>query len=108
MLDSEVVATALPGGGFPAPYDDRLSSVLGVDVRRQRERFQGEKVSLGAGLVAEASRQTRVPRDGSPPSYLELIASPFSVKDIPVLELPQESDARARRAASAVARELRG
>ncbi len=88
MLDSEVVSDVrFLAAGFPAPYGDRLSSVLEVDLREgSRERFQGElEIGIsGAGFVAEGP----LGKHGTflataRRSYLDLIAGPFGVKDVP-------------------------
>ncbi len=88
MIDAEVVGDArFLAGGFPAPYGNRLSSVLEVGLREgSRTRYQGQlQLGIsGAGLVVEGPLGTR----GSflataRRSYLDLIAGPFGVRDVP-------------------------
>ena len=88
MIDAEVVGDArFTAGGFPAPYGNRLSAVLEVGLREgSRTRLQGQlQLGIsGAGLVVEGPLGKR----GSflataRRSYLDLIAGPFGVRDVP-------------------------
>jgi hypothetical protein len=88
MLNSELISNVnFMAGGFPAPYGERLSSVLEVSLRegsRQKLHSELDLGMAGAGLLAEGP----LGRRGSwivsgRHSYLDLIAGAFSLTAIP-------------------------
>jgi len=88
MLNTEAISDVdFMAGGFPAPYGNRLSSVLEVSLRegnRRRSQFELDLGWAGAGVLAEGPISSR----GSwlvtaRKSYLDLIAGAFSLTAIP-------------------------
>jgi outer membrane receptor for ferrienterochelin and colicin len=88
MLNTEAISDVdFMAGGFPAPYGNRLSSVLEVSLRegnRRRSQFELDLGWAGAGVLAEGPIGSR----GSwlvtaRKSYLDLIAGAFSLTAIP-------------------------
>ncbi len=97
MLNAEAVSdVSFLAGGFPASYENRLSSVLEVGLREGgRERFEAEfDLSMaGAGLLAEGPLGKR----GSwlisgRRSYLDLIAGAYGIEGA----VPQYSNYQAK------------
>lgn len=88
MLNTELVGdVTFSAGGFPARHGNRLSSVLEVALREGNRKRFGAEFDLGfagAGLVAEGPIGTRGSWIASARrSYLNLIAGPFNLSDIP-------------------------
>jgi hypothetical protein len=89
MLNSELISGVdFMAGGFPAPYGQRLSSVLEVTLREgNRERFESEfdLGIAGAGFVAEGPIGKRGSWIASARrSYLDAVAPAFSLSDVPL------------------------
>jgi hypothetical protein len=89
MLNTELIGEAsFMAGGFPAPYGQRLSSVLEIGLREGNRKHFKTEFDLGiagAGLVAEGP----IGRRGSwiasaRRSYFDLVASAFNVADVPL------------------------
>lgn len=89
MLNADLInGVDFMAGGFPAPYGNRLSSVLEVGLREgNREKF-ASKLDLGiagAGFVAEGP----IAKKGSwiasaRRSYLDVVAPAFHLSDVPL------------------------
>ena len=87
MLNTELIQDArFLAGGFPAPYGNRLSSVLDVGLREgSRERFEAslELGVSGAGLLLEGPLAKGSWVFSARKSFVELIADSFGIAAVP-------------------------